>query len=354
MGINIEAEKVILAREYNRLTQNELIERLKYEGVVISQGEMSKIEKAERKEVSELLLMAFSSVLNFPASFFTTPCDKKNIRGGLYRKRQSLKKKDEGYIEANINIFKDVFLYFLKHVEILNTDVPHYSTTLDSPSEIAKKTRNYWGISGIVGNLINILENNGILVSYIDIDDDKFDGFSCYLDGHYFIFVNSRLSGDRLRFTIAHELGHIIMQNEDIPYPRCDEEANEFAAEFMLPSKEVYSDLININCEKAYYLKSKWKVSMAALIKRAADISAITPSRYKSLMVQMSKLGYKKKEPNPIQKEKPLLLKEIIEVYMKKRNIKDVAEVAVNIHLSVENFKKFFYSPYVYTNLRIV
>ena len=43
-----------------------------------------------------------------------------------------------------------------------------------------------------------------------------------------FIFVNSRLSGDRLRFTIAHELGHIIMQNEDVPYPRCDEEANEF------------------------------------------------------------------------------------------------------------------------------
>ena len=81
---------------------------------------------------------------------------------------------------------------------------------------------------------------------------------------------------------------------------------------------------------------------MAALIKRAADISAITPSRYKSLMVQMSKLGYKKKEPNPVQKEKPLLLKEIIEVYMKKRNIKDIAEVAANIHLSVENFKKFF------------
>ena len=58
MGINVEAEKIILAREYNRLTQNELIERLKHEGVVISQGEMSKIEKAERKEVSELLLMA--------------------------------------------------------------------------------------------------------------------------------------------------------------------------------------------------------------------------------------------------------------------------------------------------------
>ena len=49
MGINVEAEKIILAREYNRLTQNELIERLKHEGVVISQGEMSKIEKAERK-----------------------------------------------------------------------------------------------------------------------------------------------------------------------------------------------------------------------------------------------------------------------------------------------------------------
>ena len=105
------------------------------------------------------------------------------------------------------------------------------------------------------------------------------------------------------------ELGHIIMQNEDVPYPRCDEEANEFAAEFMLPGKEVYSDLININCEKAYYLKSKWKVSMAALIKRAADISAITPSRYKSLMVQMSKLGYKKKNQIPYKRKSHYYLK---------------------------------------------
>ncbi len=82
---------------------------------------------------------------------------------------------------------------------------------------------------------------------------------------------------------------------------------NEFAAEFMLPGKEVYSDLININCEKAYYLKSKWKVSMAALIKRAADISAITPSRYKSLMVQMSKLGYKEKRTKSRTKRKAII-----------------------------------------------
>ena len=61
---------------------------------------------------------------------------------------------------------------------------------------------------------------------------------------------------------------------------------------------------------------------MAALIKKAADSNAITQSRYKSLMVQMSKMGYRKKEPNPIAKEKPTLFKEIVDVYMKKRNMK--------------------------------
>ncbi len=354
MSVCIEYEKVILAREYNRLTQKELIEALKRNGSIVSQGEISKIELGQRKEISEGLLDSLSKALDFPINFFMTPTHKENIKGGLYRKKQSLKKKDQDYIEASINIFKDVYLELLKSVEIIKTDIPYYSTNTDLPADIAKKLRQYWGVTGVLDNLTNLLENNGIVISYIDIDDDSFDGFSCFFDKSYFIFINSRLSGDRLRFTIAHELGHIIMQHDNTLCPKYDEEANIFAAEFLMPKHEIYHDLINLTCEKAYYLKSKWKVSMAALIKRAADINAITQSRYKSLMVQLSKLGYRKKEPNPIPKEKPSLFKEILEVYQEKKNLLTLEDVAESVNIGIMALKNFFYSSYITSNIRLV
>lgn len=354
MSICIEYEKVTLAREYNRFTQKELIEKLKQFGVILSQGELSKIELGQRKEISEWLLQSFSLALDFPINFFTTPTHKENIKGGLYRKKQSLKKKDQDYIEASTNIFKDTYFCLLNFVEIIKTDIPYYSTVSDSPKEIAQKLREYWGVTGVLDNLVDLLENNGIVVSYIDINDDKFDGFSCFLNKGYFVFINSRLSGDRQRFTIAHELGHIIMQHDNSLNPKSDDEANQFASEFLIPEKEAYQDLLNMTCEKAYYLKSKWKVSMAALIKKAADSSAITPSRYKSLMVQMSKLGYRKHEPNPIAKEKPTLFKEIIDVYMTKRNLKNLEEVANAANIGVDVLKNFFYTPYITQTIRLV
>ena len=139
MSICIEYEKVTLAREYNRLTQKELIEKLKQCGAIVSQGELSKIELGQRKEISEGLLEAFSLALNFPIKFFTTPTNKENIKGGLYRKKQSLKKKDQDYIEASTNIFKDAYLNLLNFVEIIRTDIPYYSTNADSPKTIAQK-----------------------------------------------------------------------------------------------------------------------------------------------------------------------------------------------------------------------
>lgn len=255
MSICIEYEKVTLAREYNRFTQKELIEKLKQFGVILSQGELSKIELGQRKEISEWLLQSFSLALDFPIKFFTTPTHKENIKGGLYRKKQSLKKKDQDYIEASTNIFKDTYFCLLNFVEIIKTDIPYYSTVSDSPKEIAQKLREYWGVTGVLDNLVDLLENNGIVVSFIDINDDKFDGFSCFLNKGYFVFINSRLSGDRQRFTIVHELGHIIMQHDNSLNPKSDDEANQFASEFLIPEKEAYQDLLNMTCEKAWTLQ---------------------------------------------------------------------------------------------------
>ena len=152
------------------------------------------------------------------------------------------------------------------------------------------------------------------------------------------------MPGDRLRFTIAHELGHLIMKNEDNPYAECEDEANEFASEFLMPETDIKFELNNLSCEKAFYLKPKWKVSMASLIRRASDLGVITKSRYTSLNVQMSKLGYRKNEPTPIEKEKPTLFQEIIDSYIEAKG-ETLESIAQQMNLS-KNVLVKLYKPY--------
>lgn len=342
----VNAEKIIIAREFNKLTQIELIGKLEENGIKVTQGELSKIEKGIRIEIPDTLLNVISEVLEFPTSFFLSDWERQNIKGGLYRKRQSLKKKDESFVDSSVNLFIQTFLYLSQKVELAKINVPYFQINAEqSPADVARKTRSFWNVKeGKIDNLIELLEDNGIIINYINIEEDKFDGYSCSLDGYSFIFINPQMPGDRLRYTIAHELGHIIMKNEDNPYPRCEEEANEFASEFLMPEKDIKYDLINLTCEKAYYLKPLWKVSMASLIRRAFDLDTITKSRYTSLNVQMSKLGYKKSEPNPIDKEKPTLFQEIIDSYIEAK-VETIEKIAEQMGLS-KNVLVKLYKPH--------
>jgi len=346
MEKTVNAEKIIIAREFNKLTQNELIEKLSINGINVTQGELSKIEQGLRKEIPDTLLNAISEILEFPTSFFLGSWERQNIKGGLYRKRQSLKKKDESFVDSSVNLFIQTFIHLSKNVELETLNVPDFPLDVSQTSaEIARKTRAYWGVQdGPIGNLIELLEDNGIVINYINIEEDKFDGYSCCLDGYYFIFINPQMPGDRLRFTIAHELGHLIMRNENKPYPQCEEEANKFASEFLMPENDIKFELNNLTCERAYYLKPQWKVSMASLIHRASDLGVITKSRYTSLNVQMSKLGYRKNEPNPIEKERLTLFQEIIDTYIEQKG-ETIESIAQQMNLS-KNVLVKLYKPH--------
>jgi Zn-dependent peptidase ImmA (M78 family) len=129
-------------------------------------------------------------------------------------------------------------------------------------------------------------------------------------------FINEEIPGDRLRFTLAHELGHVIMHQVLTLDPRdMEREADRFAAEFLMPAKEITNDFSSVTLADLVRMKAYWKVSMAALAKRAHDLGKLTPRQYRALFEQMSKLGYRTKEPEPIPVEEPMLANEILDVY---------------------------------------
>src|SRR2546421_1977476 len=106
-------------------------------------------------------------------------------------------------------------------------------------------------------------------------------------------FVDTRrFTWDRLRYTLAHELGHLIMHHDSTDAD-AERQADIFAAEFLMPSRDVRPYLYNLTVEKLANLKTYWKVSMSALIKRASDLDAITSRHARTLWMKMAQAGYK-------------------------------------------------------------
>lgn len=159
---------------------------------------------------------------------------------------------------------------------------------------------------------------------------------------------------DRIRFTLAHEIGHLIMHqippsdNSDI-----EKEADMFAAEFLMPKEAISYSLSDLSLQKLAALKPYWKVSMAALLKRAADLGKITQRQARYFWTQMGKKGYRIQEPPELTPptETPWLLEEIIKVH--KNDLKySLSDLCNAISINENEFLSIY--PHNSSHLRLV
>ena len=134
------------------------------------------------------------------------------------------------------------------------------------------------------------------------------------------IAVSTGRPGDRLRFSIAHELGHLVLHKQ-LPVKTAAEienAANRFAAEFLMPADAMRTELATpVSLTTVARLKPKWGVAMQALIYRAKDLDIISDRQYRYLFQQLSARGWRTAEPTnlniPI--EKPRLITKMAEVF---------------------------------------
>ena len=135
--------------------------------------------------------------------------------------------------------------------------------------------------------------------------------FAPVKDDIYFIAValGNRPEG-RIRFDMAHELGHILLHpwSEDLEAITKDEfkarerQANMFASAFLLPRDSFGKDIASYPTDLKYYqfLKNKWKVSIQAMIYRTHQLGIMSDNQYQYLMRQVSKNGWRIKEPGDV------------------------------------------------------
>ena len=139
---------------------------------------------------------------------------------------------------------------------------------------------------------------------------------------------------------MVHELGHIILQHHLInPPPDFEDEAHKFASEFLLPARDIRPYLSALSIQRLAQLKSRWKVSMAALIMRAAALNRISDRQKRSWFTRMSTLGYRKNEPIEIPREEPHTIRDIIDVHLKDLGYTE-QQLSSTLHLVPEEFRQ--------------
>lgn len=311
----INRQMLVLARESRGLTQQELADAL-----WVTQGYVAKIEGGSLN-VSEDFLDKLSEKLAYPKEFFFQVEDVRGVGSACnyHRKRQALTGKDWHKITAKLNLLRIHSASLLRGVDTVHENHFHFldNDDFDSPEQVARLIRRYWNIApGPIGNLIEAIENAGGIVYLFPFGTDKLDAISQTAPGQPPLFlVNSEISADRCRFTLAHELGHIVMHGRS-PSENMESEADRFAAEFLMPARDIIDDLKSISITKAASLKPYWKVAIAALIRRAKDLGTINAQKYTSLYKQLSYHGYRKREPVEIPSERPTVLRDVVQVYL--------------------------------------
>ena len=210
--------------------------------------------------------------------------------------------------------------------------------------DAARSLREMWMLpAGPIDNMVELLEDNGGIVIPCDFGSDLIDAMSQRIEGlPVLFFVNVNSPSDRLRHTLAHELGHMVLHTITVKSDEeMEDEADAFAGAFLLPADEIRSQLRRFDLRQLANLKRYWKVSMAALAVRADRLKLITPYQSKMFWIEMSKLGWRKREPHEPPKEHPKMLRQMISFHMKKLGY-SVSEMSKLLHLKVDEFQEMY------------
>lgn len=158
-------------------------------------------------------------VRGFPEEFFTRPDAIFGLPVTYHRKKQSAAARVLARIQAEINLRRMHLGRFLRAAELGHPTLPQIDADeYGSPEAVARMLRSVWQMPrGPVKDLAAIIEDNGGVIFECDFEN-AVDGVSQRPRNlPATIFMNTRMPADRQRFTLAHELGHLVMHK--IPTP---------------------------------------------------------------------------------------------------------------------------------------
>ncbi|MDF7777421.1 ImmA/IrrE family metallo-endopeptidase [Sphingomonas sp. AOB5] len=257
---------------------------------------------------------------------------------------------------GKLRIVDDIFVAASERVEFPSIDIPDFVGDRDYKmlraediDGIALRLRNYWCLGeDPIDDLMVVIENAGVGVVEDFVDSAKLDGVSQWFDDRpIMLLAKDKDGGVRRRFDAAHELGHLVlhrrlsMQDLEENLPLIEEQAMIFAGAFLLPGSAFISNIHDITLDTLADAKPRWKVSIGAMIKRAANLNLITSDHERNLWKYYSYRGWRGNEPydDRIEVERPTNIRAAIEM-IAEDGAAETRSLVEDIGVSVEDIAR--------------
>ena len=262
--------------------------------------------------------------LKFPVDFFMTEDTCATATGNTYfRSQAATRKKEQNAQKIKMEYTTKMYEVLLDYVDFPALNLPsilEFRNAVQNPEQmdvaevepeiekLAEHVRDEWNLGdGPIDDMQYLLASHGIIVTGFNDVDEKIDAFSQQVNvrGKGTVYIVAIAIGDkpitRLRFDMAHELGHILMHNwydsnEDLDrtqFNNLERQANMFASALLLPRQSFSRDVRQYATNLEFYrsLKKKWQVSMQAMMYRARELGIITANQFSYLMRTVSAKG---------------------------------------------------------------
>lgn len=266
----------------------------------LTQAALSRYENDQRMPDADVL-SRLAGVLGVSTRFLI---HEHAVRGALavdahMRRQRSAKASLWRTLEARLNAHRLHLSMLFEEVSMrAEQSVPTFDPIDTPPVEAALMVRAQWRLPvGPVRHLTRWLESAGCVILEEDFGSARVDGLSQWVGDYPVLLINRAAPTDRKRLTMAHELGHLVLHNglaSDDP----EREANEFAAEFLMPAHVIKPDLRPATLGRLRDLKRVWGVSMQALFERSYSLGLVTAADRMSFYKAMNARGWKTREPD--------------------------------------------------------
>lgn len=273
----------------------------------VTRQALHRYEKGEVIPDSEMLGLLSESLAVRPDYFFKET--KVEIGDLEYRRLKKMPVKEEHkvveqtreYLSRYIELeeilgLEDNFVNPLKGFEAV--------TKFEQVNEAAEKLRSVWEMGkDPIFHVAELLEDKFIKVVEIDADI-SFDGMQTWVNQTLpVIAYNKNIAGkpDRIRFTLLHELAHLLLIFGDVTDHQKETLCHQFAGAMLLPKDSILQELganrNRLSIQELGNIKRQYGISMQAIVMRALVCNIINEHYTKQFFQMMKQMGWRIEEP---------------------------------------------------------
>jgi Zn-dependent peptidase ImmA (M78 family) len=302
------------------MTQDQVVAALATRGLSLTKGGLSKYERGGSTP-KPTVLRGLGRVVGVESSYFLEDTSIA-VRWLAFRKLARMGKKRQERVKAFAESQLEVFLTLRRALEPAREEVPPPRIPvreLEEAEAAAQTLRDHWRLGDQpIKSVTAAIEDSGGAVVEAGEENDLFDGLAGWANESVPVaVVSAAVSDDRRRFSLAHEIGHLVMEiDEDVEHRTAEKLAHRFAAAFLVTAATARRELgirrRHLNFRELALLKQRHGLSMQAWIFRALDLGIIDSAHARTLFANLSARGWRRREPVDFEgEERPRKLRQL-------------------------------------------